>query len=903
MLPQVFTNVSAKIALKLLSRPYTLITILTLFLFLSQEASAQLDSVNVSKNATDSVMSDSAYADTIPVPKKKSSLEDPVFYAANDSMSIIVADQKVLLWGEGKIEYQDIELTAEHIISNLQDQEVNAVGRVDTNGKYIGKPLFKKGNEEFKSDSILYSIKSGKGIIYNVRSEQSEGVLHSDLTKRDEQGHVHMKGGKYTTCEADHPHFYMELTKAIAIPNDKIISGPAYLVVEDVPIPLLGLPFGFFPSSSKRGAGVIIPKYGEEVRRGFYLRNGGWYQPIGQYVDVQLLGDVYTKGSWAAHFGTSYKRRYKFSGSSKIDYNVNADNSVDDFEERKDFRWTWMHRQDPKANPTQSFSANVNFSSSGFDKSNSYDYNQVLTNQKSSSISYAKSFPGTPFNLSISANARQNTSDSTLVMDLPKGSFNASTIYPFRSKTSTGKLKWYENVGFSYNSEFANNINIRDTMLMYSSTWQDLNYGFKHSVPFTISLKSNKIKMLTISPGLSYSGVMNSWYIKKHTEYDGYETSVVNDTIRQVTYAHAINPSISVGLTPKVTGMYMNTRSNPKVIAVRHVMQPRASFSYVPDMDGINPNYYDKVYFTENGELDSIEYSYYDHNLYKTPTFSGRSGALSLGLSNNLEMKMRPKNDTIEDAVPEKVTLLRAFNITTSYNPFATQFKWSNVNLTANTSLFNNKLSLNFSSRFTPYDYLADTSTSGNISYKAIDEFNYNNGKGVLRFTSLNFSTSFTLKSKQGDSDKSDEEDDFDAEANRAFQDPLNPDYDFDPSQQAFSNYVDFSVPWSLRFNYTYSINRPFEKEDQNITNTMNVKGDFSLTPNWKIGFNSGYDIKAKEVTMTNINIHRDLHCWEMRFTVTPFGTRKNYSFYINAKSAILRDLKYDKRQSWYDNL
>lgn len=886
----------------MLYRSSALITILTLTTILSLSVSAQSDTLLAASSLADTIVADSVTTDTIPVKKKKQAISEPVFYSANDSMSIVVADQIVLLWGTGKIEYQDIELTADHIISDLENQEVNAVGSVDTSGVYIGKPLFKKGNEEFNSDSILYNINSGKGIIYNVRSEQSEGVLHSDMTKRDAQGHIHMKGGKYTTCEADHPHFYMELTKAIAIPDDKIISGPAYLVVEDVPIPLLGLPFGFFPSSNRRGAGVIIPKYGEEVSRGFYLRNGGWYQPLGQYADVSILGDYYSKGSWAAHVKTSYKVRYKFSGNSTIDYNVNRDNSANTFKPREDFRWAWTHRQDAKANPTQTFAANVNFSSSGFDRTNSYDYNQVLTNQKSSSISFTKSFPGTPFNLSISANARQNTGDSTLVMDLPKGSFNASTIYPFRSKVATGKLKWYENVGFSYNSEFQNNIDIRDTMLFYEETWQDLNYGFKHTIPLSISLKTDKIKMLTISPALSYTGVMNSWYTKKYTEYNGNESYIVTDTIRQTTYAHAINPSISVGLTPKVTGMFMNKNTNSNVIAFRHVMQPRATFSYVPDMDKINPDYYDKVYYVEDGVVDSLEYSYYDQNLYKAPTFSGQSGSLGLGLSNNLEMKLKPKNDTTGEAEPRKVVLLRSFNFTTSYNPFAEEYNWSNVNFTSATSLFKNKLSLNFTSRFSPYDYISDTSTSGNVSYQRVNEFYFDNGKGVLRFTSLNFSTSFTLKSKQGDGNNEEElnEDDF---GNSPFpQSALNPDYDFDPSQQ-LADYVDFSIPWSLRVSYTYSINRPFEKEDQTITNTVNFRGDFSLTPKTKIGFNSGYDIEAQEVTMTNINIRRDLHCWEMGFSMTPFGTRKNYSFYINAKASILRDLKYDKRESWFDNL
>lgn len=921
MLPLLITFVIAKIALKLVLRSSLIFTILTLCVVGVGNLSAQVASTLVADSLannkfiadTTTVPSDSATADTLfkkssdnfDTKKKKQVVEDPVFYSANDSMSILVQDQVVLLWGEGKVEYQDIELSSEHIISDLENQEIFAIGGVDTTGRYFGNPDFKKGSENFASDSMRYNIKSGKGIIYNVKSEQGEGYLHSDLTKRDTEGHIHMKGGKYTTCDADHPHFYMELTKAIAIPDDKIISGPAFMVVEDVPIPILGLPFGFFPSSNKRGAGVIIPMYGEEKNRGFFLRGGGWYQPLGQYLDMTLLADVYSKGSWAVHWGSDYKVRYRFNGNMKIDYAANRDNSNNSFPESEDFKWTWMHRQDPKANPTQNLSATVNFSSSNFDRYNSYNANQIVNQQTSSSISFTKSFPGTPFNLSMSANARQNLADSTIVMDLPKGSFNASTIYPFRKKSGTGKLKWYENIGFSYNSEFTNHLDIRDTMLFKSETWQNLNYGFRHSIPVIINLKSDRFKMLTVSPSLRYDGVMNSNYIKKSVEYQAGEAVVVTDTIQKLTYAHAINPSISVGLTPKVTGMYLNTRPDPKVIAVRHVMQPRASFSYTPDMSRINPNYYDTVFYAQNGELGFSNYSYYDGRLYRAPSFASESGSVSLGLSNNLEMKVRAKNDTVDDGEPQKVVILRNLNLTTSYNPFVQEFKWSDVSLTTGTSLFKNKFNVNLTARFSPYDIQPDTSASGNITYRKVNEFYYDNEKRLLRFTNLNISAGLQLRSSQGSDAKGGEFQDPSQEVDQTdpFMDPFSTDYDFVPGS-TYGEYVDFSIPWSININYTYSITRPLLKEDQRVTNTVNFSGDFSLTQRWKIGFRSGYDFENKKIIeMTTFNIRRDLHCWEMRFNITPLGTRKQYSFFINAKASILRDLKWDKRQSWYDNL
>ncbi len=912
--PLIKIKISAKILLKLIARFSTIITILTLSLLLIQRAYSQNDStianldtlnestLNDSISMGDSLSGvDSTNIDTLPK-KKKSAIDDPVLYSSNDSMMIVIDESTVLLWGQGKVEYQDIVLESDYISSNLERQEIAARGSTDTLGHYNGTPKFKKGDEEFESDSILYNTKSGKGLIYSVKTEEGEGYLHSELTKRNDDGTIHIKGGKYTTCDLDHPHFYIALTKAIAIPDDKIISGPAYLVVEDVPIPFLGLPFGFFPSSSNRGAGVILPTYGEEQNRGFYLKGGGWYQPLGQYVDATILGDIYSKGSWALEFGTSYKVRYKFSGSMNFDYAENKDNSDKTFAESKDFAWKWSHRQDAKANPYSTFSASVNFSSSSYDKNNATSISQATTNQKTSSISYSKTFSGTPFNLSLSANAKQNSSDSTVTLVLPQGSFSASTVYPFRKKNGSGDYKWYENIGLSYTANFKNQIYTIDTMLFESETWENLNYGFQHTVPFVINLKTDKIKMLTISPSLSYKGVMNSWYQHKHAEYDEYEEEweIITDTIWKPTYAHAINPSISVGLTPKITGMYMNTRKDPKVIAVRHVMQPRASFSYTPDMSFINPNYYDTVFYNKDGVLKHQVYSYYGGNLYGSPSSNGQSGSLSLGLSNTLEAKLKPENDTAANAEPRKVSILKSFNFSTSYNPFAEEFKWSNISLTASSSLFKNFLSLNMTSAFSLYDFTSDTSKSGTISYSKVEEFYFDNGKGLMRFTKLSLSSSFSLKSKE---DKSGVEGNADKEnPNQGMVDNLesNP---IDAADPFASDYVDFNVPWSLKVSYSYSLSRPYTKAKQTVTNTATFSGDISLTPRWKVGFTSGYDFEDREINITTINIYRDLHCWEMRMTTVPFGTYRSYSFTISAKASILQDLKLDKKDGgYYDN-
>ncbi len=899
MLPFKVVVSTTKIVLKLHLKTTLYLTLLTVFILLSIEGKAQSVTDSLGASVGDSVLiqADTALSDTLDSQKteKKSIVDEPVYYTSKDSMQIKVKEQKVFLYGDGKVNYQKFELKANYIESDLGRKEISGKGVIDTTGKYSGKPVFKMDNEEFESDSVNYNLDSRKGLIYNVVSEQGEGYLHSDLTKRDEQGHIHVKGGKYTTCDAEHPHFYLELTRAIVIPEDKIISGPAYLVIEDVPIPILGLPFSFFPNSKNRSAGVIIPRYGEERVRGFFLTDGGWYQPLGQYADMQITGDIYSKGSWAVKWGGGYKVRYRFRGSTSVDYSENRNNDVLDYPVRKDFKWIWSHQKDPKANPTQSFSANVNFQSGGYDRSNPKIGRNVISQQKSSSISFSKNWPGTPFNLALSANARQNTADSTVSIDLPTGSFNASTIYPFRKKDGGGKYKWYENIGFSYNSQFASKIqNVKDSTLGDLETWRNMNAGFKHSIPFVINLKTDKIKMLTISPSLTYEGRLNNRYITKRIEPG--TTDIVVDTTHKLAYAHAINPSISVSLSPKVYGMFQNTRPDPNVIAVRHMIQPRASFSFTPDMREVNPNYYDTLEYVQDDQIKIHRYSYFDspYCLYGAPGSPGKNGTLSLSLGNNLEMKMKPKNDTTGEAEPVKVPIIRNLSVSTSYRPFEDEFNWNDVSINGSTQLFKNKLNINVSSRYSFYDL-------DSLETARINEFYFDNGKGLLRFTNLTLSTQLSLQSKQ--SDKKEAEAGAEADLQEDLhKNPYDPNYEFIPGYSQFGSYVDFSVPWSLSFRYNWSLNRPTSAARQTRTHTLGINGNLSLTKTLKIGFGTNYDFENKEMVSTNIRIDKDLHCWVMEFSTVPFGDYRNYSFTIRAKSGLLRDLKYDKKQSWYDN-
>lgn len=840
---------------------------------------------------TDTLVTDSLLADSLATPAKpKSAFNSEIVYSADDSMRVSLTGQKLFLFGNANVKYENIELNADYIEINYALEEVFARGVPDTAGVIVGSPIFTQGNESFESDSLKYNFNSENGIIYHIITEQGEGYLHSGKTKRHANGHIHLRDGKYTTCDLEHPHFYLALKKGIVIPEDKIITGHAYMVIADVPLQIIGIPFGFFPNTTERASGILMPTYGSEERRGFYLKNFGWYQVLGDYVDWRIMGDYYTKGSWALRNTVSYRLRYRFSGRLAFNYAVNKIEDDLDYPPKKDYSLMWSHTQDPKANPTQTFSASVNFSSSEYDQNHSYNTTNYLTNNKTSSISYSKRWPGSPFNLSLSANANQNSQTKITDISLPTGSFNMSSIYPFRRKEGTGSYKWYENLSLSYSASFRNLINAPDTLLWTDQTWnwRNMENGLQHRIPLAVNFKIGKI--VTITPSLSYSGMLYTKRVLQSAYYDEVndEVEIEYDTIHGLTYLHAINPSIGMSINPKIYGMYVSNKEDSYIEAVRHVITPQAGFSFVPDLGDIMPNYYKTLTYEYNGRDTTYKtYSPWENEMYGVPRASGKSGSVRLALNNNLEMKVRPKNDTTGEA--KKVSLLDNLNFATSYNPFAESFKWSDVSMVTGTRLFNNKLDIRLNARFSPYA----------LGYKGtkVDTFNYKVNKRLLRFTNMTISSGFSLKSKAGKKSETETEDEI-AETDAFENDYMQGEMDF-VAQNNAQGYVDFSVPWSLRFDYSYSISKTTSKPS--VQQTLRVRGDFSLTPKWKIGGSSGYDFEAKEITFTTLNIYRDLHCWEMRFTIVPFGPRASYSFTIQAKGSLLRDLKYEKEPNWYD--
>lgn len=856
---------------------------------------------------------DSLQTDTTYRSELGSSIRDLVKYDAVDSLNYTMDGGTVEMYNQAVVTYGDIRLEAGYIRYEMQNSEVVAYGIPDSTNEITQNPVFSEGEDSYEAKYISYNFKTQRAYIEEVITEQEGGYLHSAETKRQKTGHIHMKDGKYTTCDAEHPHFYVAITKGISMPGDKIIAGPAYIVVEDVPLPI-GLPFGFFPNSRTKTSGILIPQYGEEQNRGFYLRDGGYYFAMNDYLDLRITGDIYSNGTWGVRAGSNYRVRYKFNGNVNFQFfnNITGFKNIEGlYGKSNDYSVNWSHAQAREANPNSNFRASVNLSSSSYDKMHTRNINNVVTNTKQSSISYTKSWPNSPFNLSASLNHSQNSNTGDVNMTLPKVSLNMGRITPFERKRRVGPKKWYEDIQLSYSSLLENRIKTADTLLFTNQVWSDMTNGFRHEVPLSLNIKPFKrvaaLQSFTITPNVSYKGMV--YTEQKEKIITGYEeenidgevvyTPIVLDTTysNSISYAHAYLPRISAGMSPKLYGMYQFT-GDSRLQAIRHVMTGSASFSYVPDMSGIQPDYYRELYDTVNNVLLNT-YSIYEGQLYGTPTFNGASGSLSFSLRNNLEAKILSSNDTIDEVT--KVKLLDNLNFSANYNLFnqdSLSPSWSTISMNGSTRLFDNKLSVNFRGVLDPFGY-DDVRTRTTETY-----FSQTGNLARLTSASVSMGTSFSSKGAEGKKDDGTEESEGrDPLLNPAFSKPGLEDQNagYDPSQDdSYGDYVDFDVPWSLKLDYSFSYRKP--RDEVSIVQTIRASGDLSLSPKWKIGFNTGYDLANKQFSTTNVSLYRDLHCWEMRISVVPFGNYKSYNFQINAKSSILSDLKYNKRKSWQDN-
>ena len=805
--------------------------------------------------AYDDVSADFLSADSVSVDsiERASPFETRILYKATDSVTFNMRTNRVFLYNETQVIYGDIELNAYKTEFDMTTRIVYATVGKDSLDRNIGVPLFRERSSEYEADSMSYNFQTGRGIIHQIRTQQGEGFLHATISKRYSEGHIDMSGGKYTTCDSDCcPHFYLSLSKARVYPGDKVVFGPAHLVLLDVPLPLI-LPFGFFPQTNKDAvSGIIPPTIGMEISRGLSLTNGGYYFAFNDHFDAQLMADIYSTGTWRSMMTARYMKRYKFSGDMTMSYGVSvAGEKGLDQAKTTQYSAQWSHRQDPKSNPYNSFQASVNYSSSSYDKEFNYTNTEAyFNNTKTSSISFSRRWPNSPFHFSTNMRANQTSNNGMVTIDFPNFSFRMDRIYPFRKKESIGKPGWYEDIALQYDANFQNIFEGHEDDLFNDQNFRDMRNGFQHKMPLSINFKV--FRHFNITPSLNYTGVAYSSKIKKTFDADSIGSDnrlgvIVVDTIRGLSYAHAILPTMSVSTAPKF--FLMNVYGpNSRVEAIRTVISPTAGISYTPDVSAFF-DYYETIITRDD---KPHRYSIYENQrLFGTPTAPGQSGSVNLGINGNIEMKVRSAADSAAES--RKVKILNNISATTRYDLFADSMNFSNISLSANTTLLGMNMTL-----------------SGTVDPYALTPEGFRIDQYGPRLTNMNFNTGISL--------------------------PLNRR---DRNNREDDEYSYFDVPWNVSFNYSLSYIKPrFEGE---FTQTLSFSGNVTFTKKWSLNFSSSYDFDAKQIAYTTASINRDLHCWQMSMSFSPFGVNKYYFFTINVKSSTLQDMKYEKKRSAAD--
>ena len=809
--------------------------------------------------------------DTIPI--SADAVKEIVIYKATDSVAIELDSKRAFLYHEGVIEFQNMNLNADAVEVDFNKKQVHAVGVTDTAGRYVGRPLFKQGDSEYNADTINYNYSSGKGLIYGVITQEGDGYLHGTKIKKVNDSVMYLSSGQYTTCNYAHPHFAINFSESKLIANEKIFTGPAYVTIEDVPTPL-AIPFAYFPLTHDRASGVLMPSYGWMNGRGYYLKDGGYYFAINDFLDLALIGELYTNLSWAAEAKSNYYRRYKYKGYFDIRYGITKTGIRGDsntYRQYSDFKVTWRHDQDAKANPNSRFSANVNLISRNYNR-NTTNQNDYFNSTTTSSVSYTSSI-GSWFNLALSARESYNVQTGLMNIQLPSMSLSSNTFYPFRRKIPTGAYRWYENISMSYQLEGSNSVDAIDTNIFKKTILNNLKYGVSHRIPIQSSVKVLRFFNWTNSVTLN-----ERWHwttINKDIDSTG---RLVIDTIRGFRANH--EASFNSSLSTRIYGMF-NFKYGP-LKALRHVINPSFSFNFRPDFGSSRLGYW-KSYTDTTGYVH--RYSIFEQSLYGGPP-DGRSGQIGFSIGNNLEAKVKPIRDTSDEL--KKVMLIENLTLAMNYDLARDSLNWSNLNVSGRTTLFKS-LVLNYSGSFSPYEI----DSLGNKH----DQYLWNTRKKLFMLNQSTWSAQLSY-SLNNNTFKKDAPKDQGQLVAPIMQTP----YDYSPALM-MGSYADFSVPWNFSFNYTLSYVSSYDAARFNIKNTLthsvSVSGNFSLTENWKFSFSTGYDFTNKGVSYTSIDIYRDLHCWEMRFNWVPFGYYKSWNFVINIKAGSLRDVKYEKRESY----
>ncbi|MCE9539961.1 MAG: hypothetical protein K8R85_12190 [Bacteroidetes bacterium] len=816
-----------------------------------------------------------AISDTIIQPVQENSfLKEKITYSATDSLVLDMANQKAYLYNNAIVIYEDMRLEAGYIELDFGKNVLFSRGVKDSLGNIVQKPVSNQNGEKFNAGEITYNFKTKKGKIRDVITKQGDGYIHGRDIKKDSNNMYYVAHGKYTTCDLDHPHYYIGASKIKVIPNEKIITGPAELFIADIPTPLI-LPFGYFPNKKGRASGILLPTYGESNQWGFFLKDGGFYFGMSEYVDLALRGDVYANGSFGGSATSNYNNRYHYNGDVALRYSeiIDGDRELPNSTKSNVFFVNWRHVQDPKSNPNSRFSANVNAGSSSYNKFKGNVTGNYLSNTFQSNVAYTKILTGTPFNFSANARHSQNTITKKVDVTLPELALSMNRIYPFKNKSRVGN-KWYDKIGLSATANARNEINTYDSLFFTNNTVNQMRNGARFTVPIGTSL--NVMKYFTFTPTISTgSSIYRQSVIKR---YDLDSNKVFTDTIDGFNMANDF--SLSAGLNTRVYGNYFFRTKRLKQI--RHVASPTISASYRPDFSESQFGYYQNVQIDTTGVTQ--QYSRFQNGIYGSPA-SGRSGIVSFGLNNTLEAKIKQFNDS--GSVDKKVSLIDNFSASVSYNVAAKNYQWSNINLNGRTKLFK-VLDVNANALIDPYQI--DTAGARVEKFeweRDPSKTSFLSGRHIGRLTSaaLSLSTSLRSKEKTAKPKTSDE----------GIQDEL--DY-YNKNPQA---YIDFNVPWNINIYYNLNYSKTGWIGTKILTQTATFNGDLSLTKNWKISLASGYDFTNKKVTVTSINIYRDLHCWEMRFNWVPFGFRQSFSLDLNVKSAMLKDLKLTRKKDWYD--
>jgi len=828
----------------------------------------------------------------------ESSINAPAFSVARDSIVEVFSEGRRLIYyyGDVEVNYNDLKLKAERMEYDMNSGTVHAYGVLDTlTGEWTGEPTMEQGGQNYSMHDLRYNFNSKKALIQQMTTSEADGLIHGKHIKMMADKSVNMTDGKYTVCDADHPHYYLGLTaaKVITKPSRKTVFGPAYLVVEDVTLPI-ALPFGFVPERPQRATGLLMPSFGEEKTRGFYLKDLGMYFVIGNYLDFSLTGSYYTLGSWAVDFNSRYRINYKCNGNISITYSDDrtGEKGSADYAQSTNFAVRWSHSQDSKAHPGTSFSASVNFSSPSNNKFNARSVTEAVENQASSSISFTKNWNG-KLNLSINALHSQNSRDSSYVFTLPNISLSLSTIYPFKRKFRVGKERFYEKISFGYSTQMQNKINFKASEFKTMNLSEKLQSGMTHN--FSIGLPSFQLlKYITVNPSVSYG---QNWFFSTSEAQYNPETDKVELIKSPMFSKFGITQTYSgsISASTRIYGTF-NFGKYSAIQAIRHVISPSISMSFSPELGTYSNGYRTYTYTDKEGNEKAYEYNIYSGQMYSAPG-KGKSATASISIGNNLEAKVRDFSDTTGNC-SKKVKLIDQLSVNTGYNFIATEFNMSTISLSMSTSLFN-KVGLSASAAFDPYG----VDEAGN----RVNKFAVSMGQGLTRFTNCSASLSYSISGKgsiEGNDGKANGKggstiNGANSFYQRVYTHPTTGEY----IPGGWLYYTNPNVPWSLNFNYNLSYTKSYTSAESSINQTLGFSGSLRLTPRMNINASSGFDFKAMKLSTTQISATYDLHCFNISVSWVPFGTWQSYSFRIAANAAALADLlKYKKSQSFVDN-